>query len=318
MAGGKKVLVTGASGFIGSELCRALVARGDQVTALVRSEKSLPIAGARFRVQDLEKQFEENFLGEGFDAVVHLAGKAHGKGSSGEQTLEAFQSSNVLPTRRLAEAAVAAGIKRFIYLSSIGVHGDSTHGLPIDEDSPERPHADYARSKLDGESVLRDALAGTSTAYTIIRPTLVYGESAPGNFGKLVEICRGFLPLPLGCAKNQRSLVSLASLVNLIVLCIERPEAKNQVFVAADAKPVSTREMICSLRFGMGKRPGLLPVPRALLRLLLKTLGRASVYRQLFGDLEVDATKAVDLLGWKREADTPGALRMIGEKAVKC
>lgn len=318
MAGGKKVLVTGASGFIGSELCKALVARGDQVTALVRSERSLPFAGAQCLVQDLETRFEENFLEAGFDAVIHLAGKAHGKGGPGDQSLEAFERSNVSPTRRLAEAAVAAGIKRFVYLSSIGIHGDSTHGAPINEESPERPHADYARSKLQGEGVVRESLAGTSTAFSIIRPTLVYGESAPGNFGKLVGICNGFLPLPLGCANNRRSLVSLESLVNLIVLCIDRPEAKDQVFVAADATSVSTREMVCSLRSGMGRSPGLIPLPRVLLRWPLEALGRASVYRQLFGDLEVDAMKAADLLGWERETETLGALRMIGRKAVRC
>ena len=146
----------------------------------------------------------------------------------------------------------------------------------MNQTNPEKQQsADYARSKLHGEGVVREKLAGTSSAFSIIRPTLVYGESAPGNFGKLVGICSGFLPLPLGCANNQRSLVSLESLVNLIILCVERPEAKDQVFVAADATSVSTREIVCSLRSGMGKRPALLPVPRVLFRWPLEALGRA-------------------------------------------
>jgi nucleoside-diphosphate-sugar epimerase len=314
MTGEKSILVTGASGFIGSELCKALLERGYEVTALMRSENGLAVTGVRCVVQDLEARLDEGFLEERFDAVVHLAGKAHGKGGPGEQTPEAFEKSNVGPTKRLAEAAAAMGVNHFIFLSSIGVHGDSTQGSPINEESPERPHADYAQSKLQAERVLRETLADTATTYSIIRPTLVYGQSAPGNFGKLVRIA----PLPLGCAENQRSLVSVDSLVRLIILCIERPEAKNQMFVAADEKPVSTSDIVRCLRSGMGKRPGLIPVPAVLFQALLAGTGKASRYQQLFGNLEVDATKAVETLGWEREAETMNLLRSIGEKAVEC
>ena len=292
-----------------------LVERGFRVTALVRSENGLPCKGVHCLVQDLEREFDEDIFAGGFDAVVHLAGKAHGKGGANEQTLEAFERSNVAPTRRLAECLVAGGTQRFIYLSSIGVHGDSTRGSPITEHSGERPHADYARSKLQGEMALRESLAGTTTAFSIIRPTLVYGENAPGNFGRLVALCRRNLPLPLRNANNWRSLVSLDALVQLIILCIERPEAENQVFVAADENPVSTSDIIRSLRRGMGRGPGLLPVPAGLLRGALAIMGRSSVYQQLFGDLEVDSSKAVSLLGWKRETDTLGKLQLIGEEA---
>ena len=276
------------------------------------------MAGVQYLVQDLESQFHVSLLADNFYAVVHLAGKAHGKGGPGEQTSEAFEKSNVAPTRRLAEAAVVGGIRRFIYLSSIGVHGDRTLGTPISEQSSESPHADYARSKLQGETVLRENLVGTSTAFSIIRPTLVYGQNAPGNFGRLVEICRRGVPLPFQYANNRRSLVSLESLVRLIILCIERPEAENQVFVAADKSPVSTRDIIRSLRRGMGRRASLLPVPSGLLRRGLAVTGRSSVYQQLFGDLEVDSNKAVNLLGWKREADTLGRLQLIVRKAEEC
>ncbi|MBY6070775.1 NAD-dependent epimerase/dehydratase family protein [Marinobacter salsuginis] len=315
MAGGKKILVTGASGFIGKELCKVLVERGFLVTALVRSEKRLPCAGIDCLVQDLDRQFDVDILAGDFDAVIHLAGKAHGRGGAGDQTPEAFERSNVEPTRHLAECAASGGIQRFIYLSSIGVHGDSTSGSPITEQSGERPHADYARSKLRGEIALRESLSGSSTAFCIIRPTLVYGENAPGNFGRLVALCRRGLPLPFRNVNNRRSMVSLDSLVHLIILCIERPEAENQVFVAADENPVSTGDIIRSLRTGMGKGAGLIPVPVGVLRGILSIFGRSPVYRQLFGDLEVDASKAVNLLGWKREADTSGRLQLIGKKA---
>ena len=167
MAGGRKILVTGASGFIGGSLCKVLVERGFSVTALVRSENGLPCKGVHCLVQDLEREFDEDVFAGGFDAVVHLAGKAHGKGGANEQTFEAFERSNVAPTRRLAECLAAGSTQRFIYLSSIGVHGDSTLGSPITEQSGERPHADYARSKLQGEMALRESLAGSTTAFPL-------------------------------------------------------------------------------------------------------------------------------------------------------
>ncbi len=316
MAGERKVLVTGASGFIGKELCRVLVERGCQVTAVVRSAQSLPVAGVHCIVQDLEKPFDGSSLTESYEVVVHLAGKAHGNGGSGEQNLEAFERANVTPARRLAEAAVASGVHKFIYLSSIGVHGNSTQDDPITEESPLRPHADYARSKLQAEMALRESVSGTQTMYSIIRPTLVYGEGAPGNFGKLVKVCQRAVPLPFNGLENQRSLVSLGSLVRLIVLCIERPEAENQVFVAADEKPVSTEELVRCLRSGMGSKHCLVTVPAKWMKICFRLIGKESVYQQLFGDLEIDASKAATLLGWKREAEALNLLKLIGERAV--
>ena len=316
MAGERKVLITGASGFIGKELCRALVEGGYQVTAVVRSAQNLPVAGVHYIVQDLEKSFDGSSLTEGMDTIVHLAGKAHGKRGSSEQGPEAFERGNVIPTRRLADAAVAGGVHHFIYLSSIGVHGDSTQDDPITETSAARPHADYARSKLRAEEVLKDSVSGTQTTFSIIRPTLVYGYNAPGNFGKLVSVCRRAVPLPFGRVENRRSLVSLGSLVHLIILCIERSEAENQVFVAADERPVSTAEIVRCLRSGMGLKPALVPVPATWLRVGFRLIGKQSLYQQLFGDLEVDATKAAKLLGWKRETGTSELLHLIGEKAV--
>lgn len=316
MVGQRRILVTGASGFIGKELCRALVERGDQVVGLVRSPVDFSLPGVEFRVQDLEEPFDANQLVENSDIVIHLAGKAHGKGGADQQDSEAFERSNVRPTMQLAEAAVASGVRHFVFLSSIGVNGDRTNGDPITESSPECPHADYAWSKLHAETVLKDSLSGGQITYSIIRPTLVYGDGAPGNWGKLVRICQSAVPLPFGCAKNKRSLVSVSSLVSLIVLCTERPEAANQLFVAADEKAISTLDIVRCLRSGMGKKPALVPVPCAWLKTGLMLIGKGSVYQQLFGDLEVDATKAVTRLGWKRETGTSDLLRLIGERAA--
>ncbi|MBK1885446.1 NAD-dependent epimerase/dehydratase family protein [Marinobacter sp. DY40_1A1] len=315
---GRRVLVTGASGFIGKELCRVLVARGNQVTGVVRSAVKLPVTDVQYLVQDLEKPFDATSLTKDVDAIVHLAGIAHGKESTEGDISDVFVKGNVEPTKRLAEAAAANGIQRFVHLSSIGVHGDRTNESPITECSAERPHSDYAFSKLRSEKTLIGELAGSQTSFSIIRPTLVYGHDAPGNFGKLVGMCRKRIPLPFRDVNNKRSLVSLDSLVKLIILCIELPEAENEIFVAADQNPVTTEEIVRSLREGVDLRPALFKVPVSFLQLGCTLIGKDSLFQQLFGNLEVDATKASKMLGWEREAVTTKVLQSIGKESCKC
>jgi nucleoside-diphosphate-sugar epimerase len=246
------------------------------------------------------------------DFVAHLAARAHGKGGRSRQTLEAFTDCNVLPTQHLAEASVIEGVKRFLFLSSIGVHGDHSEVEPLSERSPLTPRAYYAESKLQAEQALRTAVSGTGTSFSIIRPVLVYADDAPGNFSKLVRISASGLPLPLRWANNKRSLVSLRSLVDLIELCIERVEAADEIYVAADRNPVSTRELVMALREGMGQRARLFPVPVSWMRQGLALLGRKSIYQQLFGDLVVDSGKAVRELGWLNEENPLNEIRLIG------
>ncbi len=295
-----------------------LVARGNQVTGVVRSTVKLPVMGVQYVVQDLEKPFDGTSLTEGVDAIVHLAGIAHGKESTKGDISDAFVKGNVEPTKRLAQAAAVNGIQRFVHLSSIGVHGDRTNNSPITECSAEQPHVDYAFSKLQSEKTLISELGGTQTSFSIIRPTLVYGHNAPGNFGKLVGMCRKSIPLPFRGVKNKRSLVSLDSLVKLIILCIELPEAENEIFVAADQNPVATEEIVRSLREGMYLRPALFKVPVSLVRRACAVIGKESLFQQLFGNLEVDATKAAKMLGWEREAATTKVLQSIGRESCKC
>ncbi|KXS54404.1 MAG: UDP-glucose 4-epimerase [Marinobacter sp. T13-3] len=317
MAKGRKVLVTGASGFIGSALCKAMVEQGDCIRAVVRSDPDSPVEGVTYLVRDLEAHGELTELVTGVDVVVHLAGKAHGKGDPDEQSLEAFLATNLLPTQKLAEAALREGVDRFVFLSSIGVHGDQSRGTAISEYSLEQPKTVYAESKLRAERALRDVFRASDTSFVIIRPALVYGDNAPGNFGKLVRLCNSNLPLPLGMAVNRRSLVSVSSLVALIILCIEHAEARDNIFVAADRAPVSTRALVSSLRTGMNRKARLLPIPDLLPRVGLALLRRKALYQQLFGDLVVDATKAERLLGWEHEDDTLNEMHKIGQRAAK-
>ena len=316
MGAPKRVLVTGASGFIGRALCKRLVDQGFLVRAVIRPGGDEPVQGVSYVALDLETTTDVQDLVRDVCYVVHLAGRAHGKGGKAEQTLQSFVKSNVDPTRALAEAAATAKACRFVLLSSIGVHGDKSEGQPLREDSELKPHANYAESKVLAEQALQDALADQETSYAIIRPTLVYGVNAPGNFARLIKACRSPIMLPLGMATNRRSFVSVNSLIDLIVLCMEQKAAKNQVYVAADKYPVSTKDLIVSIRSGMNKRPGVFPFPRTLARSTFLLLGKRPIYQQLFGDLVVDAGKAVRELGWQNVANTLDEVKRLGREEV--
>jgi nucleoside-diphosphate-sugar epimerase len=251
-----------------------------------------------------------------FDCIVHLAGRAHVLSEHDQNPLEAFRRANCGATLRLAQQAVESGVRRFIFISSIGVNGAETSRKPFDEFSNPKPHADYAISKLEAEEGLKKLLAGTETELVIIRPPLVYGVDAPGNFARLLKFVATGLPLPLGRINNRRSIVSLENLVSFISLCIEHSAAAGQLFLVSDGEDISTTEMVLALAQGMGKKPLMLPVPDSLLKVGAKLLGKESLYTQLCCSLQVDSSKARSLLGWKPQENTLEALEKIGRLCV--
>ncbi len=221
-AGSSLILVTGASGFIGRALCRSLVQLGYHVRGLVRSVPKEPLQGV-----DYVRMGSFDDICEGVSSIVHLAGAAHGKSGDSREALDA---NNVVLTEALAKAAIEARVGRFIFVSSIGVNGSQTHGSPITDASPEMPSEPYAESKLEAEKRLVAALDGSATAYTIVRPPLVYGVEAPGNFMRLLGLVDSGLPLPFANARNKRTIVSIDNLIGLLVQTLEHPGAKNRVF----------------------------------------------------------------------------------------
>lgn len=312
----RAILVTGANGFIGRALCKHLVENGYEVRGGVRSMPAVPLPGVQYAVMpdpidDMAVTSHANSLCDGVFAVVHLAGVAHGKGKGTE---DAFYKGNVQLTELIAEQARVAGVERFIFVSSIGVNGASTSDSPFNEEAVPKPNGSYARSKLQAEEKVHSATRAGEMSAIIIRPTLVYGVDAPGNFRRLVRLAGSTLPLPFANAENQRSVISLSNLVSLLALVVEHPAAKGQLFLAADSSPVSTREMIEALRLGMGRKRRLFSVPLTVLGIASDFLSMRQLFSQLYGNLEVRVDKACELLGWAPDKDTLAQLEAAGRK----
>lgn len=294
-----RIMVTGANGFIGRRLTCELLAQGIEVTALLRrpdgfvSSDILTVCHvSSFDITQLSKV---NFLG--VDCLIHLAARAHILSDSSIEPLAEFRKVNTEATLHLARMAAASGVKRFIFLSSIGVNGISNTSPFTIFDKP-NPSEHYAISKLEAEIGLSQISADTGMDLVIIRPPLVYGPNAPGNFSKLCKLTQKNLPLPLGAIHNKRSLVALDNLIDLIVTCIDHPNAANQTFLVSDDHDVSTTELLKLMICAVGKEPCLLPFPLSWLQLIGKLTGKQALINRLCGNLQVDISHTKQTLGW--------------------
>lgn len=277
--------------------------------AAVRSASAvLPAEVERAVVGDIGPATDWSAALAGVDAVAHLAARAHVLREDAADPLAAFRAVNAEGTRRLAESARAAGVRRVVYVSTIGVHGVKTEGRPFDESSPFAPESRYAQSKLEGETALREALAGSPTEWVILRPPLVYGPDAPGNFGRLVRLVKRGVPLPFGSLRNRRSLIYVENLADAIVRCADHPAAANEAFVVSDGEDLSTAELVRGIAEASGAPARLLPCPRTLLRCAGAMLGRRGDVGRLIDDLTVDASKLRARLAWSPPLDARAAL----------
>ncbi|OXR33425.1 NAD-dependent dehydratase [Pseudomonas umsongensis] len=290
-----KVLITGANGFVGRRLANVLRSEYDQLVCCSRNSGSDP---EFITSPALSANADWGPLLTGVDVVVHLAGKAHNLGEPRSVALEGFKQTNVEGTLRLAEQALAANVKRFIFISSIGVNGSSTSEIAFDESSPAAPHADYAESKLAAERKLEVLCRGTSMELVIIRPPLVYAAQAPGNFRRLLKIVSLGLPLPFAAINNRRSMIALDNLVDFIRVCVAHPKAANSLFLVSDGVDLSTGEIVKLIAKGMNKKVRLVAVPKFLLLAGATLLGKRAIYAQLCGSLVIDSSKAQSTLGW--------------------
>ncbi|WP_339414809.1 MULTISPECIES: NAD-dependent epimerase/dehydratase family protein [unclassified Pseudomonas] len=305
------ILVTGATGFVGNALCAQLVNSGYTVRALIRGETPT-LKNVEFVVGALDDEAALASALTGIDCVVHLAGRAHQLNDVATAPLVAFRAVNRDGTLLLANCAKAARVKRFVFISSIGVNGAATTDLPFTELAPLTPHADYAISKLEAEEGLLTLMADNFEV-VIVRPPLVYAAHAPGNFARLLKLVSLGIPVPFGSVKNQRSMIALENLVEFIRLCITHPAAANELFLISDGLAVSTADIFRYLAHGMEKRLILLPFPLAAMKMGARLLSKEALYTQLCGSLVVDCSKAMDLLQWKPVVSPEHALVNAGK-----
>lgn len=310
-----RVLLTGSTGFVGRRLHMALSSLYS-VVATSRSPQTLFDGSSAVDVGDLSAETQWSDALQGVDCIVHVAGRAHKLNDVVDEPLAVFRKVNVEGTLNLARQASEAGVKRFIFISSIGVHGAQTVEGSLDELSPMIPHADYAISKMEAERGLQEISKARGMELVIIRPPLVYAGHAPGNFQLLLKLVASGLPLPFGGVRNQRSMVALENLIDLISLCIEHPAAANQAFLVSDGIDVSTPQIIRYLAEGMGRKARLFPVPDFLMHGGAALLGRKAAYHQLCGSLTIDSGKARNLLAWVPPSVPADALFKAGQDYI--
>lgn len=298
----RTILVTGASGFVGLQLCARLAATGHAVTAAVRSANSeaalLPPAVRVVPVGDIGANTDWQPALDGVRMVVHLAARAHVMRDSTADPLAAYRQVNVAGTERLAQATAAAGVSRLIYMSSIKVNGEATTAAPFRESDAPAPLDAYGQSKWEAEQALDRIAAQTGLGVTVLRPPLIYGPGVKGNVARLLGwIARG-LPLPFAAIANRRSLIYIDNLIDATLAAIHHP-APGRTYLISDANDLSTPQLIRALARGLGRPPRLLPVPPALLRLAGACTGQSDAVGRLLGSLQVDSSRICAELGWR-------------------
>ncbi|MAA64491.1 MAG: nucleoside-diphosphate sugar epimerase [Alteromonadaceae bacterium] len=294
-----RVLVTGATGFVGSQLMvRLAVQPSITVLGAVRS-KSAGEHSERIAVGEINGDTDWSEGLQGQRVVVHTAARVHIMGDTITDPLAEFRSVNVAGTLNLARQAAAAGIQRFVFISSIKVNGEqTTFGQRYTAGDRSAPEDAYGISKWEAEQGLRELAAITGMEVVIIRPPLIYGPGAKGNFASMIKLVANGLPLPLGAVHNKRSLVALDNLVDLIVTCISHRGAANQTFLVADGEDLSTTQLLRGVANAMGKPSRLIPVSAGLLQFGATLLGKKAVAQRLFGSLQVDINHTRECLDW--------------------
>lgn len=299
MADARRILVTGSTGFVGRRLCSALREQGLDVREAVRRSPAVNAGFDVVAVGAIDGQTDWRRAVEETGSVIHLAGRAHVMREDEADPLAVYRCVNVAGTARLARQAAAAGVRRFVFVSSVKVNGEATTGRPFTETDVPAPLDAYGVSKHEAEEELKDIGRDSGMEIVVVRPTLVYGPDVKGNFLSLLHWLRHGLPLPLARCDNRRSFTGLTNLVDLLIQCVLHPAAANETFLAADGEDLSTPELLRRMARALGRKAWLLPFPPAMLRVAAGVVGRPGVYERLCGSLRVDASKARKLLGWR-------------------
>jgi UDP-glucose 4-epimerase len=311
------ILVTGATGFVGQIVVDTLQKKNIAVKAVVRNNrchfKNSEIITSINNTTDFKHALND------CSTAIHCAGRVHVMDDSSSNPLEEFREVNTYGTLNLAQQAADAGVKRFIFISSIKVNGESTElGFPFKPDEDFIPTDPYGLSKYEAEVGLRKIANETGMEIVIIRPPLVYGPGVKANFASLLNLASKGLPLPFACFdKNRRSMVSVDNLVDLIVTCIDHPKAANQVFLVSDDEDLSTAQLISRLSRACNKSGFLLPIPVFLFKVVARVFGKKDVIERLSGSLCVDISKTKDVLSWSPPQSVDDGFKLTAEAFLK-
>jgi len=313
-----RVFVTGANGFVGRALVASLMQHDADVVASVRHNDMHLYNGIKQVIHTVDSRTAWKADLANIDVVIHLAARVHVMDDSELNPLACFREINTSGTLNLAGQASDAGVKRFIFISSIKVNGEITSlGNSFSPDDNFIPTDPYGLSKYEAEQQLLKLAKETGMEIVIIRPPLVYGFGVKGNFASLLKWMQRDVPLPFGAIHNQRSLVALENLVSFIICCIDNPKAANEIFLISDCEDVSTTVLLQKVATAFGKKALLLPVPVSLMTLAAKLLGKGDVATRLFSSLQVDSSRARDLLGWKPVITMDEQLKKIADAYLK-
>lgn len=317
-----KICITGAGGFIGRSLMSALVKSGKTVRGFIKNDSQFSKSNIsnNIIVGDITQNINwKNYL-QGFDCIIHCAGRAH---IMNDNDGNSYFNVNTLATKNLAEHAVKARVKRLIFISTIKVNGENTQEESINNhdksifkynDIP-NPQDFYATSKLEAEQILWDISKNTELEVVVVRLPLVYGSEVKGNLLRLKKLINSGLPIPFGLIKNQRSLIGIDNLIDLLIKCINHPNAAGKIFLASDDEHLSTPELIRCMASAMGKPTRIFPIPIYILKFLGKILRKQDEIDRLLGSLKVDNTYAKKVLNWKPPYTAfEGLKKMVIEK----
>ena len=289
------ILVTGATGFVGTAVVSELTRQGISCRAVTREPRE-----GFFSVGNITPETDWTAALDGIDSIIHLASRAHVMNDTAADPVAQFRSLNVDSTLKLASQAIKAGVRRFVFISSIKVNGEATQpGRPFTAEDPPNPQNPYAQSKLDAEQGLFALARGSNLEVTVIRPPLVYGPGVKANFATMMDWVNRGIPLPLGSVHNKRSFVFVGNLADLIVLAAIHPDAGGQVFLVSDGEDISTTTLFKKIAQALGRPSLIMPLPASLVTMVAAAIGQSAVASRLIDSLQVDVSKTRALLGWE-------------------